>query len=67
MKIEVNKIMNPAFLLGTTFNIRIGIGNTIQVLYVKEYVIHKPRMHYLDVRKKRSQNEFEEDTDRELE
>jgi hypothetical protein len=24
-------------------------------------------MHYLDVRKKRSQNEFEEDIDRELE
>ena len=45
----------------------IGIGNTIQELYVKELEIHKVLRHYLYVRKKRSQNEFEEDIDRELE
>jgi len=44
-----------------------SIGNTIQELYVKELVMHKVLRHYLYVREKRPQNEFEEDIDRELE
>ena len=41
-------------------NIEIGIRNPIQVLYAQEPVTHMLLMHYLDVRKKRSQNELEE-------
>ena len=36
------------------------IGNLIPALYDQDYAIHKRRMHDLDVRKKRFENEFEE-------
>ena len=59
-----NKVVNPAFLLDTALNIADLHKEYRQVSSVKEQVIHKLQIHFLDVRKKRARNDFEEEIDR---
>ena len=61
---EGNKIMNPAFLFGTAaFDIAYRHKKYHSGTICKGVSHPHVLMHYLDVRKKRSRNEFEEDVD----